>query len=74
MKLNATGPVTVALIDTGVDAGVDAGHPELQDAVWINNGEIPGDGIDNDMNGYVDDVNGLVATGEILDAYAAITE
>ena len=36
-------PVTVALIDTGVDVG----HPELQDAIWINGDEIPGDGIDN---------------------------
>lgn len=47
-------PVTVALIDTGVDVG----HPELQDAIWINGDEIPGDGIDNDRNGFVDDVNG----------------
>ena len=47
-------PVTVALIDTGVDVG----HPELQDAIWVNGDEIPGDGIDNDRNGFVDDVNG----------------
>lgn len=46
--------VTVALIDTGVETS----HPELQHAIWINEDEIPGDGIDNDGNGYVDDVNG----------------
>ncbi len=46
--------VTVALIDTGVEIT----HPELQNAVWVNQDEIPGDGIDNDGNGYVDDING----------------
>ena len=46
--------VTVALIDTGVDIT----HPDLQNSVWVNTDEIPGDGIDNDQNGYVDDVNG----------------
>lgn len=46
--------ITVALIDTGAEIT----HPELQHAIWINEDEIPGDGIDNDGNGYVDDVNG----------------
>lgn len=46
--------VTVALIDTGVDIS----HPDLKDAIWVNSDEIPGDGIDNDGNGYADDVNG----------------
>lgn len=46
--------VTVALIDTGVDTG----HPDLQNSIWVNADEIPGDGIDNDHNGYVDDENG----------------
>lgn len=46
--------VTVALIDTGVD--ID--HSELSGSIWVNEDEIPGDGIDNDGNGYVDDVNG----------------
>lgn len=47
-------PVIVAVIDTGVDIS----HPELADSVWVNEDEIPGDGIDNDQNGYVDDING----------------
>lgn len=46
--------VVIALIDTGVDVN----HEELRDAIWINADEVPGDGIDNDGNGYVDDVNG----------------
>ena len=46
--------VVVALIDTGVDTE----HPELKNALWTNPGEIPGDGIDNDGNGYVDDIHG----------------
>jgi subtilisin family serine protease len=46
--------VIVAVIDTGVDIT----HPELADSIWINEDEIPGDNIDNDGNGYVDDVNG----------------
>lgn len=46
--------VTVALVDTGVDTA----HPDLQNSIWVNTDEIPGDGIDNDSNGYVDDVNG----------------
>lgn len=46
--------VIVAVIDTGVDYS----HPDLKDAMWVNNREIPDDGIDNDNNGYVDDVYG----------------
>ncbi len=46
--------VIVAVIDTGVDIN----HPELKDGIWVNEDEISGDGIDNDGNGYIDDVNG----------------
>lgn len=44
----------VALIDTGVDIT----HPALSGGLWKNTGEVPGDGIDNDGNGYIDDVDG----------------
>ena len=44
----------VAVIDTGVD--ID--HPDLQGNIWRNTGEVPGNGRDDDDNGYVDDVNG----------------
>lgn len=47
-------PVVVAVIDTGVDVG----HPDLAANVWTNPGEIPGNGLDDDQNGYVDDVHG----------------
>jgi subtilisin family serine protease len=46
--------VVVAVIDTGTQ--ID--HPDLKDNIWTNPGETPGDGIDNDGNGFVDDVNG----------------
>ncbi len=46
--------VIVAIIDTGIDIN----HQELQNAIWTNPGEIDGDGIDNDGNGYADDVHG----------------
>ncbi|WP_312369279.1 S8 family serine peptidase [Lachnoclostridium sp.] len=46
--------VIVAIVDTGIDFE----HPDLKDHMWVNPNEIPGDGIDNDNNGYVDDVYG----------------
>jgi hypothetical protein len=49
--------VVVAVIDTGVDYK----HPDLAANIWTNPGEIPGDGIDNDGNGYIDDVHGINA-------------
>jgi len=41
-----------------VDSGIDETHPDLTAAVWTNPGEIPGNGLDDDANGYVDDVHG----------------
>lgn len=41
-----------------IDTGVDYTHPELREHMWKNPGEIAGDGIDNDNNGYIDDVYG----------------
>lgn len=46
--------VIVAILDTGVDYL----HPDLKNHMWINKEEIAGDGIDNDNNGYVDDIYG----------------
>ncbi len=46
--------VVVAIIDTGADTS----HPDLEESLWTNPGEIPGDGIDNDGNGYIDDIHG----------------
>ena len=41
-----------------IDSGVDAEHEDLQEVMWVNPGEIPGNGIDDDKNGYVDDIHG----------------
>jgi len=40
------------------DTGVDITHPDLAPNVWTNPGEIPGNGVDDDGNGYVDDIHG----------------
>jgi len=41
-----------------IDSGVDPNHEDLKDVIWLNEGEIPDNGIDDDKNGYIDDVNG----------------
>lgn len=41
-----------------VDSGTDLKHEDLKDVAWVNEKEIPGNGIDDDKNGYVDDING----------------
>ena len=41
-----------------VDAGTDWRHPDLQGNIWFNTGEVDGNGVDDDNNGYVDDVRG----------------
>ena len=60
-------PVTVAVVDTGVDLS----HPDLAGNRWTNPGEIPGNGIDDDGDGYVDDVHGwnfADASADVSDA------
>lgn len=41
-----------------MDSGTDVDHEDLKANLWVNPGEIPGNGIDDDGNGYVDDVHG----------------
>jgi subtilisin family serine protease len=42
-----------------IDTGIDYNHPDLAGNMWVNTGEIPGNGIDDDGNGYIDDVYGI---------------
>jgi cell wall-associated protease len=48
-----------------VDSGVDIEHEDLKDVVWTNTKEIPGNGIDDDKNGYIDDIHGWNFLGDI---------
>ena len=52
--------VVVAVIDTGIDIT----HEDLKESIWVNDDEIPGNGIDDDKNGYIDDVNGWNFLGD----------
>lgn len=54
LKSRKAEPVLVAVID----GGTDINHEDLQGIIWTNPGEIPGNNIDDDKNGYVDDVHG----------------
>lgn len=54
-----TPDVIVAVIDTGVDSN----HDDLAPNMWVNDDEIPNNGIDDDNNGYVDDIHGYFFAG-----------
>ena len=54
LKGQPSRPVIVAIIDSGIDIE----HEDLKSVIWVNEGEIPNNGIDDDKNGYIDDVNG----------------
>ncbi|MHA2895487.1 S8 family peptidase [Bacillus cereus] len=53
-KTEGSSNITIGIIDTGIDIN----HPDLKNNIWKNPDEIPGDGIDNDNNGYIDDIYG----------------
>ncbi len=47
-----------------IDTGIDYTHPDLASNMWVNEGEIPNNGLDDDGNGYVDDVFGWDFVGD----------
>jgi len=50
-----------------VDSGVDIEHEDLKNVIWTNEDEIPGNGIDDDKNGYVDDIHGWNFLGNTIE-------
>lgn len=68
LKKKKSSTVIVAVIDSGIDIE----HKDLQGKIWVNKNEIPNNKIDDDKNGYVDDVHGWNflgnANGENQDA------
>jgi subtilisin family serine protease len=63
-------PASATVVVANIDSGVNYRHPDLAANMWVNPAETPGDGIDNDGNGYADDVHGINAiarTGDPLD-------
>src|SRR5690606_3079476 len=49
-----------------IDSGVDIDHEDLKNVIWTNPGEIAGNGIDDDKNGFVDDIHGWNFLGDIV--------
>lgn len=56
-----------------VDSGVDINHEDLKAVIWTNPKEIAGNGIDDDKNGYVDDINGWNFLGDAVNEQLEMT-
>jgi cell wall-associated protease len=56
-----------------IDSGVDIDHEDLKSVIWTNKKEIPGNGIDDDKNGFVDDVHGWNFLGDSNDENLEMT-
>lgn len=52
------GKTSKTVIVAVIDDGIDWKHEDLKDIIWVNEDEVPGNGIDDDNNGYIDDVHG----------------
>ncbi len=50
-----------------IDSGIDINHEDLKDVIWTNPKEIPNNGIDDDKNGYIDDIHGWNFLGDIYE-------
>lgn len=55
-----------SIIIATLDTGIDYRHPDLVDNLWINSGEIVGNGLDDDGNGIADDVYGISISGGVI--------
>ncbi len=51
-------PAGKKIVVAVIDGGVDTAHADLKGRIWVNSDEIPGNGIDDDHNGYIDDIHG----------------
>jgi len=49
-----------------LDSGIDIEHEDLSPVIWVNKDEVPGNNVDDDKNGYVDDINGWNFLGDIV--------
>ena len=58
ISTGGTTPDGIPIVSAVMDAGFEGAHEDIQDNLWINPGEIPNDGVDNDGNGFIDDFNG----------------
>jgi thermitase len=76
---NATTHAKETVIVAVVDTGVDYNHEDLKDVMWINEKEVADNGIDDDNNGYIDDIHGINTlsrdsngkpSGEIMDEHS----
>ncbi len=63
---------TIVVAD--IDTGIQWNHPDLQGNIWVNPGEIPGNGVDDDDNGYVDDIYGWDFVNEDNSVYDGIDD
>ncbi len=57
-----------------IDSGIQINHPDLKDNIWHNRSEIPGDNVDNDGNGFIDDVYGWDFPNNINDPNPKFSE
>ena len=57
-------PKSKTIIVAVIDSGIDIDHEDLKDNIWVNSGEIPNNGKDDDGNGYIDDINGWNFLGD----------